>query len=134
LNRETGGLRYVNAGHLPPLLVTANGAEPAIQRLVEGGPVLGLLPTAQYHHGTAQCRAGDLLVLYSDGVVEAANEADQEFGQERLEMILKRSYHRPPADVVREILTQVYEFLDGAEPQDDLTLLVVRVPEPAKQA
>jgi sigma-B regulation protein RsbU (phosphoserine phosphatase) len=133
LNRDTSTLRYVNAGHLPPLLVTANGREPSIQRLEEGGPVLGLIPTAQYHHGSTQCRPGDLLVLYSDGVVEAVNQGDQEFGQERLEALLKRSFRHSPSEVVQEILANVRKFLNGAEPQDDLTLLVVRVPEPRKQ-
>lgn len=128
LNRETGELRYVNAGHLPPLLVTPNGGEPEIRELEAGGPVLGLLPAAQYHHGTTQCQPGDLLVLYSDGVVEASDASDREFGMERFAAILRKSFRRPPAEVVKEVLAQVDAFLGDAQPQDDLTLLVVRVP------
>jgi sigma-B regulation protein RsbU (phosphoserine phosphatase) len=128
LDRDSGALRYVNAGHLPPLLVSRNGGAPEIRRLEEGGPVLGLLPAAEYHHGTTQCRAGDLLVLYSDGVIEASDAADREFGMERFCEILRRNWRRPVGEVVSEVVGQVRAFLGEAQLQDDLTLLVVRVP------
>jgi Stage II sporulation protein E (SpoIIE) len=77
---ESQVLRYVNAGHPPPLLVKRDaGGELKIQRLTEGGPVLGLLQGADYRQGQAVVCPGDLLVLYSDGVVEAENAPGQQF-------------------------------------------------------
>jgi len=120
-------LRYVNAGHLPPYLVLhqGNGA-PVLRRLEEGGPVLGVIPDAEYKQGKVHFRPGDLLVLYSDGVVEAANATEEEFGEERLAAILRENHSRPAAAVRDEILCQVKTFIGNESPQDDLTLLIVK--------
>jgi len=121
-------LRYVNAGHLPPFVVTgANGsAEPRLERLEDGGPVLGVIPGAMYRQGSVEFRAGDMLVLYSDGVVEASNAANEEFGEERLARLVLANRKRPAIEIRDEILRQVRAFVGGEQFQDDLTLLVVR--------
>jgi sigma-B regulation protein RsbU (phosphoserine phosphatase) len=82
---ESQLLRYVNAGHLPPILVRQiAGGEIEIERLTEGGPVLGLLQKTDYRQGQATVCPGDLLVLYSDGVVEAENAACEQFDEDRI--------------------------------------------------
>ncbi len=121
-------LRYVNAGHLPPMVFKRNGGgELEVLRLEEGGPVLGVVAGAEYEQGQAVLNAGDLLVLYSDGVVEAANAAQEEFGEERLLALIRENSARPSAEIRDEILRQVHAFLGAEQPQDDLTLVVARI-------
>jgi sigma-B regulation protein RsbU (phosphoserine phosphatase) len=121
-------LRYVNAGHLPPIVFKRNGGgEPEVLRLEEGGPVLGVVAGAEYEQGQAEVNVGDLLVLYSDGVVEAANASDEQFGEERLLALIRENLARPSAEIRDEILRQVHAFLGAQPPQDDLTLVVARI-------
>ncbi|MCP5120764.1 MAG: PP2C family protein-serine/threonine phosphatase [bacterium] len=120
-------LSYVNAGHLAPFVARKNGdGTPRLHRLEEGGPVLGVIPVAEYRQGLVDFQAGDILVLYSDGVVEAANADEVEFGEERLAAILETSHSLPAAEIRDEILRQVRDFVGGEQLQDDLTLMVVR--------
>jgi hypothetical protein len=127
-DREARIIRYVNAGHLPPLLMQRNGnGSCKISRLEEGGPILGVIPTAIYHQGEVTVQPGDLLVLYSDGIVEAANASEEEFGDERLCGILQENCTRPSAEILDEILKQVRAFIREAPPQDDMTLVVARI-------
>lgn len=128
-------LCYVNAGHLPPFLATCNGSgQPELKRLEEGGPVLGVIPTAQYRQGEMNFQPGDVLVIYSDGVVEATNPAGDEFGEARLSAIIRENHARPVAEIRDEILRQVRAFAGGEEQQDDLTLVVVRAGSPGEEA
>jgi len=127
-DREARIIRYVNAGHLPPLLMRRNGNGTCkISRLEEGGPVLGVFPTAIYHQGEVAVQPGDLLVLYSDGIVEAANASEEEFGEERLCGIIQENCARPSAEILDEILKQVRAFIQEVPPQDDMTLVVARI-------
>ena len=80
-DRENGSLRYINAGHLPPLLVRRDAEGSRVIRLDEGGPVLGLLPGVRYQQAVVAVKQGDLLVVFSDGILEAANAADEDFGE-----------------------------------------------------
>ena len=130
---ETQVLRYVNAGHLPPMLVKRNGGgQLEIQRLEEGGPVLGMLREAHYRQGQAAVCAGDLLVLYSDGVVEATNASGEQFGEDRLLAVIRESSVRSSAEIRDEILKRVRSFLDKQQAQDDLTLVVARIRDEQK--
>jgi sigma-B regulation protein RsbU (phosphoserine phosphatase) len=129
---ETRELRYVNAGHLPPMVVSRNrgpsgSAAVEIQRLEDGGPVLGVLPSPIYRQATTVVADGSLFVLYSDGVVEATNASDEQFGEERLRAILSRSADKPSTEIRDEILKQVQLFLGKERAQDDLTLVVARL-------
>ena len=81
VDASTGELVYTNAGHNPPVLVRAAGG---FDTLKGGGVILGILPSATYKETLAQMNPGDVLVLFSDGVTEAANPADEDFGEERL--------------------------------------------------
>lgn len=120
-------LQYVNAGHCPPLLLQRDSdGDLQISRLDGGGPVLGLLPNARYHQSEFSFRPGDLLILYSDGVVEAANESGEEFGEDRLCAAIERRSTGTAEEIRRGIRDDLSAFLGSVQPEDDLTLLVVR--------
>ena len=121
-------LRYVNAGHLPPLWVKQHaGGEIEIQRLTEGGPVLGLLPGAEYRQGRRRSVRRDPLVLYSDGVVEAENVRGEPFDEDRLLAVVRENANGSSAEIRDEILRRVHAFLGKEQAQDDLTLIVARI-------
>lgn len=121
-------LRYVNAGHLAPMLVRRcpdGGFE--CHRLDIGGPVLGLLPRAVYEQSQVAVSDQDLVVLYSDGLAEATNTSDVEFGEDRLLATLEANWHKPVREIQQNILDAVTRFIGTHALQDDLTLLVARV-------
>jgi len=121
-------LRYVNAGHLPPLMMRQNGdGHIAVHRLEEGGPILGAVASATYRQGEVIARPGDLLVLFSDGIVEAANSSEEEFGESRVLALIEENWTRSSSDIRDEILKQVRVFIRGDQPQDDITLVVARI-------
>jgi hypothetical protein len=123
----TRRLCYVNAGHYPPLLIRDGGQGPAIVRLdAGGGPVLGVLPAARYEQARVEVCPGDVLVLYSDGLTEAANAAGEEYGESRLREFLATAGAGNPDAVRDAILTSVSAFLGAAPPRDDLTLVVAK--------
>jgi sigma-B regulation protein RsbU (phosphoserine phosphatase) len=123
VNASTGELVYTNAGHNPPLLVRAAGG---FDKLGGGGMILGILPTANYKETLAQMESGDVLVLFSDGVTEAANPTDEDFGEERLGRLVESLRHRPASEIVEAIEVAVNDFTQGAPAADDITVVVVR--------
>jgi len=121
-------LRYVNAGHLPPLLIQHDGARPdSALRLKEGGPVLGLVPSAEYRQGVVSFRPGDLLVLFSDGIVEATDTSGQEYGERRLYSVVRKNWGKSPAAIRNALLDDIRSFVGNEPLRDDLTLVVARV-------
>jgi serine phosphatase RsbU (regulator of sigma subunit) len=121
-------LRYINAGHLPPLWLRTRPAAPAaMERLADGGPVLGVLSAATYRTVSIEVRPGDLLVLFSDGIVEAPNNRGEPFGEQRLIAVVEAQQHRPAREICDAILAAVRTFTANAGVQDDQTLLVVRL-------
>jgi sigma-B regulation protein RsbU (phosphoserine phosphatase) len=122
----TSTLHYVNAGHLPPMLVGDGGRVTDLSDLDTGGPVLGVLGDARYQQGRREVRSGDTLVLYSDGLVEAASPRGEEFGEARLRALLTARRDAGPEEIRDVILTSVGAFLAAGTPRDDLTLLVAR--------
>lgn len=114
-------LRYVNAGHNPPVLV---GSCPAC-RLERGGLPLGLFPDSEFQMGEVVLRPNDLVVLYSDGITEAENAKGEEFGELRLLGMIEQNCERPLAEIQDLVLEAVREW-SGDELEDDLTLLFVR--------
>ncbi len=121
-------LRYVNAGHPPPLwLRRAPQDAPVNERLGEGGPILGVLSTATYQTASVEVSEGDLLVLFSDGIVEAANRRGEPFGEERLIATVEAKHDRPARAICDAVRSAVVAFTEGLPPQDDQTLLVVRL-------
>jgi sigma-B regulation protein RsbU (phosphoserine phosphatase) len=115
-------LHYINAGHFPPLLVRAGKAI----RLSEGGPVLGMLPDAIYCQGCVRIEPGDLLVIYSDGIIETTGSRDEPFGEKRLLEAVEFCSHQNAQGIRNQILASVGLFARVDEPEDDRTLLVIR--------
>jgi sigma-B regulation protein RsbU (phosphoserine phosphatase) len=116
-------LRYVSAGHNPPFILHADGSH---ERLREGGGVLGVFANQAFRSGVAQLQSGDRMVLYTDGVTEACNADEEEFGEQRLLTVLQENRRRSPEAIQKEILLAVSAFSHGTW-QDDATLLVVGV-------
>jgi phosphoserine phosphatase RsbU/P len=115
-------LRYCNAGHNPPFLLT----DGRVQRLEASGCPLGLFEHAPYAGGEAPFAAGDLLVLFSDGVTEAANSAGEEFGDDRLLACLEPLREAPAAEVLDAVQGAVRAFCGTEPPRDDVTVMVLR--------
>ena len=126
-DRQASVLRYINAGHLPPLLIRRSGGATEIIRLDEGGPVLGLLPGARYTQVKVSVNPGDLLVAYSDGILEAENGRGEEFGEDGLIASITKRADTAPGDICAAVLEDVRSFLGAALPHDDQTLLIVRL-------
>ena len=97
-----------------------------IDLLEGGGLLMGILPSAKYEAYTAQLGLGDSLLLYSDGVTEAANAAGEEFEEERLAKVLQANVDKHPHEIVDAITNAVREFSAGAPVADDLTLVVAK--------
>jgi hypothetical protein len=133
-DKRASMLRYINAGHLPPLLVRpdSGGQQKAI-RLDSGGPVLGLLPGARYTQAEVWVQPGDLLVVFSDGILEAANSQDEEFGEAGVLASVERNWNNPPREICDSILADVRTFLGKELPQDDQTLLVIQLDAAARE-
>lgn len=121
---ETGGiLIYCNAGHNAPFVLRHG----KVEFLRNGGPVLGPTPDATYTRGFAQLEPGDLLCMYTDGIVEAHDEKEEEFGLERLIRVVKANRRRTAQEIGQEVLARVAKW--GREDQDDRTIVIVRAVE-----
>jgi serine phosphatase RsbU (regulator of sigma subunit) len=119
-------LSCVNAGHNAPMLLRAGADGAAPERLRAGGTVLGFFPEAGWRPQSLALAPGDLLVAVTDGVIEAENADDEEFGERRLAEIVAASRSLPAADLCRAVLSRVAEFLGGLPAADDLTVVVAR--------
>lgn len=130
----SGNFVYVNCGHPPPFRVAASGELKLLER---GGIVLGPIPDATYERGFVKVRPGDLLVFYTDGIVEAAcSEAGgepEEFGLERLMEAARDHQSESAGQVVQAILDRLEAFCDGAPAEDDRTVVVVKRPPEGQQ-
>jgi serine phosphatase RsbU (regulator of sigma subunit) len=119
---RTARLRYANCGHLPALILRCEGG---VERLEATAPVLGLFAAWECRAAERALSPGDLLAIYTDGITEAFNESDEEFGEDRLIESLQRNCHLRPADLVAAILDEVRHF-SPQEQRDDITLIVAR--------
>jgi sigma-B regulation protein RsbU (phosphoserine phosphatase) len=123
LDPASSTLRYALAGHNPPLLLRASGER---LRLDRGGTVLGVFEDALYDCASVPIAPGDMIVLFTDGIVEATNPAGEEYGDDRLCAIVERMSRRSPDETVDAVFSDVEAFArDGL--QDDATVVVVRV-------
>jgi hypothetical protein len=122
----TRALSYVNAGHCPPLFVRRNRGGVEISSLHMGGPVLGVLPEARYEQAKVAVSAGDVLVMYSDGLVEAANSRGEEYGEGRLREVLATVIEKSADEIRGAILNSLAAFSGATELRDDLTIVVAQ--------
>jgi len=123
VNPATGEITYVNGGHNPPFLLRASGT---LDTLTEGGLLLGIMPEATYTAGSVRLEPGDLLVLYSDGVTEARNLTEEEYGDDRPIAFLRESQAMRPAEMVASLIQNVRAFSKREKPTDDVTVVVLR--------
>ena len=120
---QSSSLEYTNAGHNPPLLVRAD-TDP--QPLDKGGPVLGVLPGSNYETEKITLRPGDVLVLYTDGAVEAENPAREQYSAERLSKTVSLHLQQNPSELIETIYTSVIDFRKMTSLADDLTLVLLK--------
>jgi sigma-B regulation protein RsbU (phosphoserine phosphatase) len=115
-------LRYTNAGHLPPLVMTPTGE---MRKLDRGGTVIGLFDDIGYEESAVRLEAGDLFVAFSDGVTEPENEYG-EFGEARLVELLRANRQLPLERISEAVMSAVTDWMGGAEQPDDVTLVLAR--------
>lgn len=124
---QTRRLTYVNAGHNPPVILrNANGGE-GVLRLEAGGCVVGLLPNFPYTQASVTLEPGDVLIGFTDGISEAMNPSDEEWGEERMLEAARESDGLSAPEVIARLIAAADEFAAGAKQHDDMTLVVVRV-------
>jgi sigma-B regulation protein RsbU (phosphoserine phosphatase) len=123
LDPATGTLRYINAGHNPPLIGRANGA---IEQLSSGGFPLGILPMAEFDVGETQLGRGEGLIVYSDGVSEANNILEEEFGLDRLAEVIRRNLSASASGLRDKVESALSAFTQTAPANDDITLVIVK--------
>ena len=119
-------LTYVNAGHNPPMVFRQVNGGLEVLRLETGGPVIGLMEGCVYRQGSVTLVTGDVLVAYTDGISEAMNAADEDWGEERLMEAVGPNRAVPARDLINRLMISADEFVAGAPQHDDMTILVVR--------
>jgi len=124
---EGNRLRYVNAGHNPPHLVRRSESGVEIIDLTAGGTVLGLFPEVGYEDAEIELRSGDLFVAFTDGVPEARNDTGEEFGEERLQNLLRGGVGATAEEVSAMLAGHLRTWIAGTEQHDDLTFVVAVV-------
>ncbi len=129
LEPVSGRLTYVNAGHNWPVLRRPSGG---VERLETGGLPLGITPTAEYRCNETTLRAGDLLVIFTDGVIEAEDEQGAEYGESRMLGVIHGLFGRSAAEALNSLMASVDVFVGPARQHDDITCLVLRACAPMK--
>ncbi len=126
---STRKFEYVNAGHNPPMLLRLQGDEWSVTLLEASGTVVGLMPLSTYEQVAIQLAPGDYLAAFTDGVSEAMNKDEDEWGEERLEETLRAcaGSSLPVTETMRRILSAADAFAAGAKQHDDMTLVVMHV-------
>jgi sigma-B regulation protein RsbU (phosphoserine phosphatase) len=120
-------LTYCNAGHLPPIILRANGE---VFRLAVNGTVVGLFDGVSYDESTLVMQTGDIFVAYSDGVTEPENEFG-EFGEERLVELIQEHRHKPLARITEIVAGAVADWIGNVEQPDDVTIVLARCTGPS---
>lgn len=123
LDPVTGALRYCSAGHPPAFLLRANGE---LELLSEGGLLLGVIPAASYVAGCVELNHGDVLMVYSDGIIESLNSAGEEFGYARLEAQLRSAPAGAADAALFSVLGAVQDFAAASPLVDDMSLAIIR--------
>jgi hypothetical protein len=121
LEHHSAQVRYLNAGHNPPMLLRAGG----LDTLGASAQPVGMLESVSYQESALELAPGDAIIAYSDGLTEAINAAGEEFGAERLRAVLAELRGRPPAVVGARILAAVETFQGEVRPADDLSLAII---------
>ncbi len=123
LEQQTGILRYINAGHNPPLV---GHSDNSVEQLGSGGFPLGILPNAEYEVGETHLKPGESLVIYSDGVTEANNLKEEEFGIERLTEVVGKNVESSASGMRDKVESALSAFTHTAPAKDDITLVIAK--------
>ncbi|HLX86402.1 MAG TPA: PP2C family protein-serine/threonine phosphatase [Terriglobales bacterium] len=123
LDPTNGDLVYVNAGHNIPILRRASGA---IERLEAGGIPIGILPESPYEMQKTRLESGDWLVIFTDGVVEAFDNREEEYGEPRMLGVIDRVAKLTPPEMLRELLTELDRYVGNTPQHDDMTCLLLK--------
>jgi len=123
LDWRNGAIIFSNAGHNPPLLLHSDGTG---EELTEGGVALGVLEDTHYEERPVALQPGDVLVMYTDGVSEAEDEKNEQFGPERIEKVVRAHPDHTARELTQDIVAAVLDWAGEKGPGDDLTLIVMR--------
>ena len=123
LDPANGDLVYVNAGHNVPILRRASGA---IERLEAGGIPIGILPESPYEMQETRLESGDWLVIFTDGVVEAFDNREEEYGEPRMLGVIDRMAKSTPSEMLRELLAELDRYVGNTPQHDDMTCLLLK--------
>jgi phosphoserine phosphatase RsbU/P len=123
LDPATGDVAYVNAGHNVPILRKTSGA---VERLEAGGIPVGIFAESPYQVGTTRLESGDWLVIFTDGIVEAVNGKDEEYGEPELIQVLDRGSVAAPAELLRRLLGELDKYVGNTPQHDDMTCLLLK--------
>jgi len=123
LDPATGDVVYVNAGHNVPILRRTSGA---VERLEAGGIPVGIFAESPYQVGTTRLEGGDWLVIFTDGVVEAVNRKDEEYGEPELIRLVDRGSGAAPAGLLRSLLAELDRYVGNTPQHDDMTCLLLK--------
>ena len=130
IDTRRNGLHFINAGHCPPIVVRAKDG--TYEELSTGGTVVGLFPDSEYQRGSVQLEPGDILVCCTDGITEACNINEDEFGTEGLAKCVAENRTKPAQQIVDAVLDEVSAFARGGPHQDDKVLMLVKVTGPGQ--
>jgi sigma-B regulation protein RsbU (phosphoserine phosphatase) len=119
-------LTYVNAGHNPPMLFHCSGGKSQVTRLEAGGTVVGLLESFPYQQASLTIEPNDIFLAFTDGISEAMNNSDEEWGEERLIQTVEACLALNPSETIARIVQEADAFVAGAKQHDDMTLVVLR--------
>jgi sigma-B regulation protein RsbU (phosphoserine phosphatase) len=120
LNMRTGEVDYVNAGHNPPFILSSNGISKVE---MTDGLALGVVEDFSFQSKKIQLKKGDILLLFTDGVVEAFDMELKAYGEEKFTSFLNKNLNLPIEKVIKKIFADVNDFVDGAPQSDDITVL-----------
>jgi sigma-B regulation protein RsbU (phosphoserine phosphatase) len=123
IDTASGEFCYINAGHNAPFLLRR---DQQVERLSSTSIVLGVTPEVVYEPVASRLCPGDLLLLFTDGVTEAFNPGEEEYGEERLESFLRKNSTTPSPDLIRGIVGDVLAFCNSTWPRDDITITLIR--------
>jgi sigma-B regulation protein RsbU (phosphoserine phosphatase) len=123
LNMKSGELKFVNAGHNPPIVIDKKGK---ISRMESCGLCLGMFPGVEYKAQTVVMHPGDTALLFTDGITESRNKENKEFEEEKLVKFLKKNSKLSPLEFIKEVQAAVETFTAGTEQMDDQTVVVIK--------
>ena len=122
LTTETGKVKILNAGHMPPLLVSKN----RVTELSHGEAALGIKAKVSYKDQSVELKKGDLLCIYSDGVTEARNSKNEFFGESRFMNLLSENSNLASLNIGKKVLSSVKQFVGDERPSDDLSMILLK--------